>query len=65
MTSKLNDYNLVVDSLTLVFNFVFKHEVWPKRWGQGIIFPIFKEGLRLDLGNYRPITLLANLETIW
>ena len=43
-TSKLNDYNPVVDSLTLVFNFVFKHEVWPKRWGQGIIFPIFKEG---------------------
>ena len=43
----------------LLFNFVFKHEVWPKRWGQGIIFPIFKEGSRLDPGNYRPIALLS------
>jgi len=49
----------VVDSLLLLFNFVFKHEVWPKRWGQGIIFPLFKEGSRLDPGNYRPIALLS------
>jgi hypothetical protein len=58
-TSKLTDHNPVVDSLVLLFNFVFKHEVWPKRWGQGIIFPLFKEGSRLDPGNYRPIALLS------
>jgi hypothetical protein len=46
-TSKLKEHNPVVDSLVLLFNFVFKHEVWPKRWGQGIIFPLFKEGSRL------------------
>ena len=56
-TSKLQAHNPVVDSLVLLFNFVFKHEVWPKRWGQGIIFPLFKEGSRLDPGNYRPIAL--------
>ena len=64
-TTKLKDYNPVVDSLTLVFNFVFKHEVWPKRWGQGIIFPIFKEGSRLDPGNYRPITLLSQISKLF
>jgi predicted secreted protein len=60
-TSKLKEHNPVVDSLVLLFNFVFKHEVWPKRWGQGIIFPLFKEGSRLDPGNYRPIALLSQL----
>jgi hypothetical protein len=60
-TSKLKDHNPVVDSLVLLFNFVFKHEVWPKRWGQGIIFPIFKDGSRLDPGNYRPIALLSQI----
>jgi hypothetical protein len=60
-TSKLEDHNPVVDSLVLLFNFVFKHEVWPKRWGQGIIFPLFKEGSRLDPGNYRPIALLSQI----
>lgn len=58
-TSKLKKHNPVVDSLVLLFNFVFKHEVWPKRWGQGIIYPLFKEGSRLDPGNYRPIALLS------
>jgi hypothetical protein len=60
-TSELESRNPVVDSLVLVFNFVFKHEVWPSRWGQGIIFPIFKEGSRLDPGNYRPVTLLSQI----
>ena len=60
-TSELKSRNPVVDSLVLVFNFVFKHEVWPSRWGQGIIFPIFKEGSRLDPGNYRPVTLLSQI----
>jgi hypothetical protein len=60
-TSKLEDHNPVVDSLVLLFNFVFKHEVWPKRWGQGTIFPLFKEGSRLDPGNYRPIALLSQI----
>jgi hypothetical protein len=60
-SSKLNPNNHFVDSLVLLYNFVFTHEVWPKRWGQGIIFPLFKEGSRLDPGNYRPIALLSQL----
>jgi hypothetical protein len=60
-SSKLKPNNHFVDSLVLLYNFVFTHEVWPKRWGQGIIFPLFKEGSRLDPGNYRPIALLSQL----
>jgi hypothetical protein len=60
-SSELKTSNPLVDSLVLIFNFVFEHEVWPRRWGQGIIFPIFKEGSRLDPGNYRPVTLLSQI----
>jgi hypothetical protein len=60
-SDKLQPANHFVDSLVLLFNFVFTNEVWPKRWGQGVIFPLFKEGSRLDPGNYRPIALLSHL----
>ena len=65
-TSKLHSINHVVDSLTLLFNFVFRHEVWPDRWAQGIIFPLFKnDGSRLNPGNYRPIALLSQISKLF
>ena len=63
--SELAEHNPMVDSISLLFNFIFKHEVWPKRWGQGIIFPIYKDGSRLDPGNYRPIALLSTLSKLF
>ena len=62
---KISQDNPMVDSMTLLFNFIFKHEVWPKRWGQGIIVPLFKDGSRLDPGNYRPISLLSVMGKIF
>ena len=56
---KLRGGNAVVDALVLLFNFVFDKEVWPERWGTGIIFPLHKHDSRLDPSNYRPITLLS------
>jgi hypothetical protein len=58
-SSKLKGENHVVDSLVLLFNFVFDNETWPDRWATGIIFPLYKQDSRLDPGNYRPITLLS------
>ena len=58
-TSKLKSGNSVVDALVLLFNYVFDNEVWPDRWGSGIIFPLHKHGSRLDPCNYRPITLMS------
>ena len=56
---KLRKGNTVVDALVLMFNFVFDNEVWPERWGTGIIFPLHKHDSRLDPSNYHPITLLS------
>ncbi len=43
----------------LLFNYVLEKEVWPERWGTGVIFPLHKHDSRLDPSNYRPITLLS------
>ena len=52
----------MVDSLKLLFNFILTNEVWPSRWAEGIIFPLYKNtGSRLDPSNYRPITLLSTV----
>jgi len=56
-TSTLKADNPVVDSLVLLFNYVFEHEVWPERWATGIIFPLYKQGSRILPGNY--LTLLS------
>lgn len=58
-TNKLKQGNTVVEALTLMFNFIFSRGTWPERWGSGVIFPIYKQGSRLDPGNFRPITLLS------
>lgn len=59
--SKLRGNNTVIDALVLLFNYIFDNEVWPDRWGSGIISPLHKHDSRLDPGNYRPITLMSIL----
>ena len=58
-TSKMRGNNTVVTALCLLFNFVLDREVWPERWGTGVIFPLHKADSRLDPANFRPITLLS------
>ena len=57
--SSLKPGNWTVRALTVMFNYVFKEEVWPERWQRGIISPLHKQDSRLEPGNYRPITLLS------
>jgi endonuclease/exonuclease/phosphatase family metal-dependent hydrolase len=47
-------------ALRVLFNEIWQLEVWPERWGLGLICPIYKRaGDEADLDNYRPITLLS------
>jgi hypothetical protein len=57
--SKLRGQNTVVEAIALLFNYIFDNEVWPERWGSGIISPLHKHDSHLDPGNYRPITLMS------
>jgi len=58
-TNKLTPGNTMVEAMTVLFNFMFEHELWPERWSTGVISPLFKHDSRLDPANYRPITLLS------
>ena len=55
-SSKMRGNTGVVEALVLVFNYVFDNEVWPERWGRGVVIPLHKQDSRLDPGNYQPIT---------
>jgi len=58
-TSKLKEDNWVVRAMAIMFNHIFDKEVWPERWQSGVVTPLYKQGSRLEPGNYRPITLLS------
>ena len=38
--------------------------VFPKLWKQAKVFPIFKDGKRSDMNNYRPISILSILSKV-
>ena len=47
------------DSLLLLFKIMWEEERVPKDWARGVIVPIYKEGDRKNVDNYRGITLLS------
>src|SRR3984957_4564941 len=47
------------DSLLLLFKIMWEEERVPKDWARGVIVPIYKEGDRENVDNYRGITLLS------
>jgi Reverse transcriptase (RNA-dependent DNA polymerase) len=51
--------------LVRMFNAIFDSGRWPEQWGEGIIVPLFKGGLKTNLADYRPITLLSCLAKLF
>ena len=51
-------------SLTLVFNIIGNKHVYPSLWKLSILIPIFKDGDKQDISNYRLIALLACLSKV-
>ena len=44
--------------LFTLLSFVWEHGVLPKEWNLATVVPILKKGDSLDMGNYRPISLM-------
>ena len=47
------------NSLLILFRKVWKEEKIPVDWTRGVIVPIFKDGEKSNVDNYRGITLLS------
>ena len=50
---------IVVGFLTKLFNQVFNSGIYPDKWREAIIVPVFKKGNRDSPNNYRGISLLS------
>ena len=48
----------IVKPLTLIFNNCLNEGVFPLAWKKANIIPIHKKGDKMDIKNYRPISLL-------
>ena len=47
-----------------LFNNCFKEKTWPKLWKTGRVIPVHKKGLRSEVKNYRPVTLLSVISKV-
>ena len=49
---------VLILQLVYLFNLSLIHRVLPQKWKVATVVPLFKGGNHLDVGNYRPISLL-------
>jgi len=51
----------IVEPLTEIFNKSVSEGVVPQDWKIANVTPIFKKGIKLDSGNYRPVSLTSHI----
>ena len=50
--------------ITFILNLTIRTASIPAEWKKAVVFPIFKDGLRTDCGDYRPISVLPVISKI-
>jgi hypothetical protein len=51
--------------LKIIFNLIIKTSVFPAKWKESRLCPIFKNGDKSDITNYRPIAIINNFAKIF
>lgn len=54
----------IAPSLTYIINFSLSHGVFPSDWKTAKVSPVFKDGTRSQVDNYRPISVLPVVSKI-
>lgn len=52
-------------SLTNIYNKCIECSQWPREWKKGEWVPVFKKEDKLDVKNYRPITVLTAIDKVF
>lgn len=55
----------LLNPLQVVFNLIIKRSVYPDKWKISKVIPIYKSGIRQDIKNYRPISILSSVSKIF
>ena len=51
--------------LQYIFNLSIEHAIWPDSLKSAEVVPIHKAKAKSDISNYRPISLISNIEKIF
>ncbi len=51
--------DIILDSLGTIFNLSLQTGIYPDDWKLAKVSPIFKDGVKTECGNYRPISVIS------
>ena len=54
----------IVENLCNIYNVTFTIGIFPDSLKIGKVTPVYKKGSKLEYSNYRPISLLSNMDKI-
>ena len=57
--------HIIAPILTIIFNQSLKTGIFPNDWALARVSPIFKSGVKSEIGNYRPISVLSTVSKIF
>ena len=57
--------NSICLPLTKIFNMSLSTGVFPDKWKESFVFPVFKKGCKQDIGNYRGIAALCAMSKLF
>ena len=51
----------MVATMVMLYNWIWKNEYAPRRWREGVVVNLFKNGDKVDPGKYKGIALLSTV----
>ena len=57
--------DLATKPLAIIFNSSLENGIFPDIWKLAGVIPIFKSGVKKDINNYRPISVISVISRIW